>query len=637
MPILDGRTLAAAMKANAQVPIPEVLRIGREMAEGLAAAHEKGLIHRDVKPANVWLEGDRRRVKILDFGLARATTEELADGDEPATKLGTAPYMSPEQGSGQPVDPRTDVFSLGVVLYQMTTGERPFVGKDMMALLTALAVHQPAPPREKNPAVPAALSKLIMRMLGKTPTERPSSAAAVADAIRMIEGELTRAPAAAAPPVANDPWADIDATEAGEIVRVASGAASACRDKVPTKSGLRRDACQTPWRLNAAAVLFALITATVAFFALKPPKEQAKADPAPTPRPGVIPKPNVPAPRPKSPMDDEGDPDPAPAQQEWKPDLNVGPGGFKFDKDGLARLTQLFTEGEAKQAHEAWAKELGRKVEETFDLGGGVMLTVVLIPTGTYLMGSPPSEGDRRADEVQHPVGITRPFYLGKYEVTQRQFEKVMGSNPSEFGPTGRGKDKIGVAHTSEYPVERGTWDKARRFGEKALLRLLGSGKGMGGLPTEAEWACRAGTTSRLYYGHDIEKMIEHGNVSDASFRRADTSKKYGIQSDDGYPFTAPVGRFKPNAFGLLDMVGNVREWVQDWFGPYSVLPRNEPVQLIGQSDNSRVLRGGGWYGTHTHCLSACRFRKADARHFEYGFRVRFRLRLTACSRRGSV
>ena len=192
MPLLQGQTLSAAIKANAKVPVQEILRIGREMAEGLAAAHDKGLIHRDVKPANVWLEGDRRRVKLLDFGLARATTDELADSDEPATKpgtmMGTPAYMSPEQARGDAVDGRTDLFSLGVVLYEMAAGERPFKGKDVYGLLTSLAVDHPAAPREKNPAVPAALSSLILRLLAKTPDERPATAAAVAEAVRRDRG-----------------------------------------------------------------------------------------------------------------------------------------------------------------------------------------------------------------------------------------------------------------------------------------------------------------------------------------------------------------------------------------------------------------------------------------------------------------
>jgi eukaryotic-like serine/threonine-protein kinase len=140
------------------------LRIGREIAEGLAAAHEAGLMHRDIKPANIWLEGQRRRVKILDFGLARAEVDSDQDNSALTASraiVGTPAYMSPEQASGQGVDSRTDLFSLGVVLYLICTGEQPFRGPNTMAILTSLAIVEPPPPRSKNAAVPPRLDRLI--------------------------------------------------------------------------------------------------------------------------------------------------------------------------------------------------------------------------------------------------------------------------------------------------------------------------------------------------------------------------------------------------------------------------------------------------------------------------------------------
>src|SRR4029079_17415868 len=124
MPLLKGQTLSDALRANPMVPVAEAIRIAREMASGLGAAHEQNLIHRDIKPANVWLEGKSRRVKILDFGLARAETD--ADAATQVTQqgmiVGTPAYMAPEQAQGESVEARTDLFSLGVVLYQMLTG-----------------------------------------------------------------------------------------------------------------------------------------------------------------------------------------------------------------------------------------------------------------------------------------------------------------------------------------------------------------------------------------------------------------------------------------------------------------------------------------------------------------------------------
>src|ERR1035438_6307906 len=122
------------------MPLAEILRIGREIAEGLNAAHTTGLIHRDIKPGNIWLEAPKNRVKILDFGLARAATQEAGLTQQGAI-IGTPAYMAPEQGRGADVDARCDLFSLGVVLYRLCTGNQPFHGKDTVSTLMAVAMH----------------------------------------------------------------------------------------------------------------------------------------------------------------------------------------------------------------------------------------------------------------------------------------------------------------------------------------------------------------------------------------------------------------------------------------------------------------------------------------------------------------
>jgi WD40 repeat protein/serine/threonine protein kinase len=187
MPLLSGMSLDARLRQDEPLPMADVLRIGREIAEGLAAAHARKVIHRDIKPANIWLEGERLRVKILDFGLARAVDEahRLTQED---TIVGTPAYMAPEQATGaQPLDARLDLFSLGSVLYRMATGKVPFKAKGAVETLVALVQTDPTPPRELNPEVSQLLNDLILELLAKDPAQRPPSARAVVERIEAIE------------------------------------------------------------------------------------------------------------------------------------------------------------------------------------------------------------------------------------------------------------------------------------------------------------------------------------------------------------------------------------------------------------------------------------------------------------------
>ncbi|HTU21870.1 MAG TPA: protein kinase [Gemmataceae bacterium] len=201
MEFLEGEALEDRLKREGKLPLAEVLRIGHEIAEGLQAAHEHGLIHRDIKPANVWLEGKRGRAKILDFGLARSSADEVHLTQSGAI-VGTPAYMPPEQARGDKVDGRCDLYSLGCVLFRLCTGELPFKADNTMSLLLALATEQPKSPREINADVPPSLADLILRLLAKDPAQRPATAGDVAEALDAIHaGQPTGAPAhAPAPP-----------------------------------------------------------------------------------------------------------------------------------------------------------------------------------------------------------------------------------------------------------------------------------------------------------------------------------------------------------------------------------------------------------------------------------------------------
>jgi Leucine-rich repeat (LRR) protein len=189
MPLLKGQSLEDRLQRGA-VTVPQAVRLGRQIAHGLAAAHAAGLVHRDIKPANLWLEpAGGGRVKILDFGLAHVEGGE-AGLTQSGTVLGTPSYMSPEQGRGERATARSDLFSLGVVLYRLCTGVLPFQGESTMAVLTALATHEPPPVDRLNPAVPQALAGLVTRLLAKDPARRPTTAEEVAERLGAIERQL---------------------------------------------------------------------------------------------------------------------------------------------------------------------------------------------------------------------------------------------------------------------------------------------------------------------------------------------------------------------------------------------------------------------------------------------------------------
>jgi hypothetical protein len=186
MPLLEGETLAARLKRENVLPPAEVVRLGREMADGLTAAHAKGLIHRDIKPSNVWLEAGTNRVKLLDFGLARE--EDSASGlTGEGAFLGTPAYMSPEQVNGHALDARSDLFSVGNVLYECATGRPAFTGPTLAAVLHAVDRTQPRAAHTVNPCVSAALSDLIGALLHKAPERRPESALELGRQLRALE------------------------------------------------------------------------------------------------------------------------------------------------------------------------------------------------------------------------------------------------------------------------------------------------------------------------------------------------------------------------------------------------------------------------------------------------------------------
>ncbi len=235
----------------------------------------------------------------------------------------------------------------------------------------------------------------------------------------------------------------------------------------------------------------------------------------------------------------------------------------------------------------------------TEDLGNGVTLEMVEIPGGTFIMGSPENEAERYSNEgPQHQVTVPS-FYMGKYELTQVQYQAIIGTNPSKFKGDNR-------------PVERVSWNNAVEFCKKLSQK---TGKKYR-LPSEAEWeyACRAGTTTPFCFGESItpDLVNYNGNYTYASAPKG----KYRQQTTD-------VGTFPPNSFGLYDMHGNVWEWCQDDYKNDYINAPTDGSALTSPSRIGKLLRGGSWNDLPVYCRSAFRFHYAlDNVDYNIGFRV---------------
>jgi hypothetical protein len=202
MEYVAGVSLQERLDRTGPLQLKEVLRIGMQAAVGLAAAHKQGLVHRDVKPANILLENGVERVKLTDFGLARAVAD--ASLTQSGVVAGTPPYMAPEQAEGRPMDHRGDLFSLGSVLYALCTGRPPFWADSAVAILKRVCEDTPRPIRDLNPDVPPWLVEIIARLHAKVPAQRFASAAEVADLLGRRLAELQQPPdgtVPAGPPV----------------------------------------------------------------------------------------------------------------------------------------------------------------------------------------------------------------------------------------------------------------------------------------------------------------------------------------------------------------------------------------------------------------------------------------------------
>ncbi len=189
MEFVGGGTLKHHIARRGRLSPVETIQLGCQIAQGLAAAHAQGVIHRDIKPGNVMLNEDRTHARLSDFGLARVTSDSI-ELTSCGHSVGTLAYMSPESVRGEPIDARSDLFSLGGVLYQMLTGSLPFPGRNQGDMVHRILEAVPLTPHDRFPDIPRGLSDLVMRLLNKSPADRLKSAAEIAEALQRLQPQI---------------------------------------------------------------------------------------------------------------------------------------------------------------------------------------------------------------------------------------------------------------------------------------------------------------------------------------------------------------------------------------------------------------------------------------------------------------
>jgi serine/threonine protein kinase len=556
--LVTGGTLKDRIRASGALPWREAASLGAGIARGLAAIHGAGLVHRDVKPENVLLDGAGRPL-ISDLGLARqaglATGGSLTRTGE---LLGTLEYVAPEQvESARRVDSRADLYSFGATLHALLTGRPPFEGQGL-ALVKKHLADAPHRSSEVVSGIPRALDDLVLELLAKSPDDRPGSAIEVA---RRLD-------------------------------EIARGSAGSGRGKLAA--------------LAVAAVIAAAVIAWIARRA-EPP-----APPVPPELAAVTSSVARPAPADDSPP--------------W------------FQKLDRAKRPPSIPKGVVVSS------EPGEYVNVK---DGSVLL---FVPGGTFKMGwdVKDSRGKPIPDIKVHEV-VLSPYFIGKLEVTRAQFTAFVNAKDyvtaAEKSPKGTalvrtdirppgpldgiwrgGLDDVrevswrkpqGVETdeppTDDHPVVQVTWNDAVAYCEWAGLEL----------PTEAQWERAASwdaatsTPHQYPWGNHTPEDRPMANLRDASMRKLPRffdAKKIETTIDDGFPRTAPVGKFSSDRspIGALDMGGNVDEWCRDVYSPeaYHRARPNDPCWEVlpeGGTPTTRVTRGGSWNSLLSHAVTCQR------------------------------
>ncbi len=530
MEFIEGETLAQHLRQLGRPMVAsEAIEIFRQALEGLGFAHAQGVIHRDIKPSNIMLTREGV-AKLTDFGIARALgTAKLT---RTGTALGTPAYMSPEQIQGAKLDHRTDIYSMGITLYEILTGRVPFERpKDSDSDFPILAAHinqAPLPPSQLVSEIPLFLETAILKALEKRPEDRFQSCQEFQAAL--VPSPLPTTKKAAVAPLAEPKRPEPAEPSARPFERrvapepageTAKEPAPPPRPPVPKPEPYRepkqvlpqpplpqfRTEGKSPWVLAGSLVALVMIVAVLAWVNWPSPPNQ------PT---GGVSTPSV-----NNPQANPNPPSPQP-QETVRPVVRGQ--ARENPKDGLK---------------------------------------YVWIPRGTFMMGCSPGDNECwDLEKPSHQVTITKGFWIGQTEVTVGAYKRFAGATGRQMPDA---PDFNSGWANDTMPIVDVTWNEAHDYCTWAGGRL----------PTEAEWeyAARGGSTEARY-----------GNLDEVAWYQGNSA---------GQPHE--VAQKRANGFGLYDMLGNVWEWVNDWYNQnyYQNSPSQDPTGPT--SGTLRVLRGGSW------------------------------------------